>query len=71
MQQVEADFLVKLRDIRANIDGSNSGVSATTSKEIDALRAENEALKKRNAKLEYRVQHMLHNMEELYGKASK
>ena len=31
----------------------------------------NEALKKKNAKLEYRVQHMLTNMEELYEKASK
>ena len=37
------------------------------SKEMVALKAENEQLQVKNAKLEYRVQHMLKCMEELYS----
>lgn len=65
VQKVEAEFLEKLREIRASMADGSGGA---TSKEVEALQAENGALKKKNSKLEYRIQHMLTTMEELYQK---
>jgi len=61
VEKVEKEFLSKLREIRAEL--ANEGSS---SKELEYLRAENEELKRKNAKLEYRVQHVVANMEKMY-----
>jgi predicted nucleic acid-binding Zn-ribbon protein len=73
VQKVEEEYLLKLREIKAAIAVSSgsegSGGTTTSSKELDELRKENDLLKQRNAKLEYRVQHLVTNMESLYAKA--
>ena len=68
VEKVEEEFLVQLRDIRAAIV-SGGQTSTVDNKELEALRAENKALKERNDKLEYRVKHMVASMEELYAKS--
>ncbi|GAX22921.1 hypothetical protein FisN_24Lh210 [Fistulifera solaris] len=63
VQNAEKQHLETLRQIKAallNETGSSS------SKEVERLMKENEELKKKNAKLEYRVNHMATCMEELY-----
>lgn len=42
--------------------GSGGGAS---SKELEQLKAENEQLKKINAKQQYRIEHLVHNLKEL------
>lgn len=64
VQKVEYEFLMKLRKIRAALQEEGSAV--TGSKEVETLKLENELLRKRNAKLEYRVQHVVANLEEMY-----
>ena len=64
VQKVELEFLVKLREIRAALQ--QEGSTAANSKELDALKKENEQLKTRNAKLEYRIQHVVAYMEKMY-----
>lgn len=66
VRKVEEEFLIKLREIRASL--AKEGSSAGNSKELEALREENAVLKKKNAKMEYRIKHMVHNMEQLYRK---
>jgi hypothetical protein len=73
VEKVEVEFLLKLRAIREALAAGSTGAGAvavdstsTSSKELEALRAENEALKRRNAKLEYRVQHVVGEMTRLY-----
>jgi hypothetical protein len=77
VQKVEQEFLLKLREIRAAITaeaqagagGASSLVAgAGATKELEALRAENELLKKKNAKLEYRVQHVVNELVVIYDK---
>jgi predicted nucleic acid-binding Zn-ribbon protein len=74
VKKVEQEFLTKLQEIRETMVKNEADATATTggmasSKELQALVQENDALKKRNAKLEYRVQHMLKSMEGLYNSA--
>lgn len=64
VQKVELEFLIKLREIRAALQ--QEGSTAANSKELEALKLENEQLRKRNEKLEYRVQHVVANMEKMY-----
>lgn len=73
VQKVEAEFLLKLREIQAalNIEQGGSLLSAAASKELEALRSENEVLKAKNAKLEYRVKHVVDEMEKLYEEAKR
>jgi len=66
VKEVEQDFLTKLQEIREAVTKSG-GTAVGGSKEMEALKAENEQLQVKNAKLEYRVQHMLKCMEELYS----
>lgn len=80
VHQVEAECLMKLREIRtalvaeaANTNGAaGAGGSvvavAASSKELQQLQTENDALKRKIAKLEYRVEHMVSSMEDLYNK---
>jgi FtsZ-binding cell division protein ZapB len=73
VEKIEEELLVKLRAIRESMadTGDSAGASAdvtiASSKELEALRAENDQLKQRNAKLEYRVQHVVGEMTRLYG----
>lgn len=41
-------------------NGVTSG--AASSKEVEALKAENQELKKLNAKQKYRIEHLVHNL---------
>lgn len=70
VQKVETEMLLKLRDIRESLitsssDSGNAITSSSSSKEIENLRSENEALRKTNDKLKYRVNHLVTNMEKL------
>jgi len=65
VENVEKEFLVKLREIKQSLEETGSP-SATNSKELQELRAENAELKQKNQKLEYRVQHCVESMEEMY-----
>jgi nanoRNase/pAp phosphatase (c-di-AMP/oligoRNAs hydrolase) len=79
VQKVEAECLMKLREIRAALVAevaSGGGVSsaAATGKagaaaaELQQLQTENDELKRKMAKLEYRIEHIVTSMEMLYGK---
>lgn len=67
VRAVQADLLTQLRTIRAALvaERNQSGTTAASSSALTALQLENEQLKKRNTKLEYRVQHLVSNMEKL------
>lgn len=69
VQAVENEMLSKLLKIKEAIlqEEKQGGGAATSSKELQALRKENEELKQKNAKLEYRVKHMLATMEQLFA----
>lgn len=71
VKAVEEEFLGKLQEIKSTMlnetKAGGGAASSASSKEMEALKAENETLQKRNAKLEYRVKHMLMHMEELYN----
>jgi small-conductance mechanosensitive channel len=84
VQQVEAECLMKLREIRAALvaeqqQASNSsstingatavpGAAASNNKELQQLQSENAELKRKLAKLEYRVQHVVSEMDVMYEK---
>jgi hypothetical protein len=72
IQKVQANCLQQLRDVKTALenDGGNAAVS-TNSAQIEAITAERDALQRKVAKLEYRVQHILESMEYLYEKAKK
>jgi hypothetical protein len=58
-----AEMLISLRKIMVAMK-SEAGSDGASSKEVEALRAENEELKKVNAKQGYRIQHLVHNLRE-------
>lgn len=64
VHKVQAEMLTKLRDIRSALAKGGT----TDSKEVAQLQAENTTLKERNAKLEYRVKHVVDEMERMYAK---
>ena len=64
VQQVQMEYLTKLREIRKAIANEEGGGGAS-SKELETLKAQNEALQKKNAKQAYRIQHLVHTVEEL------
>ena len=59
-------MLLALRKIaaamRVEADGRNEGVGGSAAKELVSLRAENEELRKMNAKQEYRIRHLVHSL---------
>jgi len=68
VQRVEADCLEKLRGIRAALEAEGAGAgSSSLAKELELVKAENEALKQKNAKLQYRVKHVVDELEKLYN----
>lgn len=69
--KVEEEFLVKLRAIRQVVAASEGGGAGAASSDLEALQKENEELKRKNAKLEYRVLHVVSEMEKLYQEHKK
>lgn len=67
VQKVQAKCLQQLRDVKAALE--KDGGSAASAAQTKAIMAEKEALQKKVAKLEYRVQHLVESMEFLYEKA--
>ena len=69
VQAVEQEFLTKLRDIKAALAFAETtgAASATVQKELARLQQENSALKASNDKLEYRVKHVVAEMERMYS----
>ena len=67
VEEIEKEFLIKFRDLKvALVDNPKGTASGSSSKELEALRAENALLKTRVQKLEYRVQHCVESMEQMY-----
>lgn len=63
VQQVQMDCLKQLREIKASLEAGGAAGGAS-SKELEALQAENEQLKRKMAKQEYRIQHLVEVVEE-------
>ena len=78
VEKVEMEFLSKFREIRrvllleqqSALEG-NGALSGNTSSIIESLQKENEMLKAKTVKLEYRIQHLVSNLEELYDRTRK
>lgn len=67
LRKERAEILVSLRKVREAMKleaGEAGGEGASSSKEIEKLRAENEELRKINAKQRYRIEHLVHNLRE-------
>lgn len=64
VRKVEEEYLMKFRELKASLEQeSMNGGDSSSTKELEELRNENQLLKQKNTKLEYRVQHMVSNME--------
>jgi len=58
-------MLTTLRNVREALLNGNSNISSGKDlKEMEALRKENEELKKKNSKCEYRIKHLIRSIEE-------
>ena len=68
LRKERSEILVSLRKImeamKSEAGGAGGVVVASSSKEMEKLRAENEELKKTNAKQRYRIEHLVHNLRE-------
>ena len=85
MEEIEMKHLQTLREIRTallNEQSASMGVSTAAAAAavssahadhsgLESLRQENELLKKKMLKLEYRIQHLVSNMEILYEKSTE
>lgn len=71
VKKVQMECLEMLREIRASLEQSSCGGAGATisasvsSKELDALKAENASLKVKIAKQDYRIEHLVNAVEEL------
>ena len=63
IQKERAELLIGLRKIMVAMK-SEAGGGGASSKEIEKLKAENNELKKINAKQRYRIEHLVHNLRE-------
>jgi len=60
------EYLNKFREIQEKMNSEAAQGGNTSSKaELDALKAENEALKAQLAKKDYRIKHLVQSIEEL------
>ena len=62
-QQME--MLTTLRTIREAMVAESGNSGSADSKELALLKKENEELKKVNKKYEYRIEHLVNNMDKL------
>ena len=80
IEEIEMKHLQTLREIRtallneqSSIVNASTSVQSTTNGDhsvLDSLQKENEALKKKMIKLEYRIHHLVSNMESLHEKSA-
>merc|ERR1719203_306232 len=63
LRKERAEMLLSLRNIMETMQ-SESGGGGARSKEVEKLEEENKALKKINAKQQYRIEHLVHNLRE-------
>lgn len=68
VQAVQTEMLTTLRTIRAEIASSSGNDNSASSKELQALKDENENLKKITTKQAYRINHLIKGMEEMQEK---
>ncbi|GMH64962.1 hypothetical protein TrLO_g5248 [Triparma laevis f. longispina] len=61
VKESQLSMLLQLREVKAALMKEGGGASG---KEVDSLKEENKALKLKNEKLEYRVQHLIKMLEE-------
>jgi hypothetical protein len=78
IREREVEFLDQLKKIKETMakeqqkqSGSGTGGSGASSEEVKALQEENQTLKARLAKNEYRVRHLIEGMEELLAAKAK
>jgi di/tripeptidase len=65
VQRERAEILIRLRKIMETMKSETGGVGgASSSKEIEQLKAENKELKRINAKQRYRIDHLVNNLRE-------
>lgn len=64
LRKERSEILVSLRKIMEAMKLEAGGAGASSSKDMEKLRAENEELKKINAKQRYRIEHLVHNLRE-------
>jgi len=71
LRKERAEMLLSLRTIMKAMK-SEAGGGGASNKEVEKLRAENQELKKINAKKQYRIEHLVHNLREsLDGQGEK
>ncbi|KAG7354218.1 hypothetical protein IV203_003574 [Nitzschia inconspicua] len=70
IREREAEFLLQLKEIKETMAKEQSSGGAS-SEEVKALKDENELLKAKLAKSEYRVRHLIEGMEELLAAKAK
>jgi hypothetical protein len=75
----EEEFLVTLREMKESIlkdkqaenAGGNNNVASSSSNELVSLREENDRLKAKMTKQEYRISHLVTGMEKLFEQQKK
>ncbi|KAL7535240.1 hypothetical protein ACHAXR_006375, partial [Thalassiosira sp. AJA248-18] len=63
VRKERAEMLISLRKVMEAMK-SEAGGGGASNKELEKLRAENKELKKVNAKQQYRIEHLVHNLRE-------
>jgi formate-dependent nitrite reductase cytochrome c552 subunit len=73
VKKQQMEMLRNLRDIRDAItmESSQGNTTASSSKEMQALKAENALLQHKVAKQEYRIQHLANAVEDLLAKRER
>ena len=79
IRRIQMEYLEQLRALRVALvqqpseqqgDSSSIIISSSSNKEVEALRAENAALKLKASKQAYRIQHLVAIVEELFSKTT-
>lgn len=68
IQKERTEMLLSLRKIMETMKAEAVGGGGASSKEVEKLRAENEELKKINAKQSYRIEHLVNNLRSVVDK---
>lgn len=72
VREREAEFLAQLREIKEAVaEERKQGGGGASSEEVKSLKQENELLKAKLAKSEYRVRHLIAGMEDLLAAKAK
>ncbi len=68
IQKERTEMLLSLRKIMETMKAEAAGGGGASGKEVEKLRAENEELKKINAKQNYRIEHLVNNLRGVVDK---